>query len=147
LTPAGIAALYRELRKGREDKGDSAGAGDLYYGEMEMRRHDADAPMSERVILWLYWAISGYGLRGARALVSTIVAFAFLFRAWGFSPHPTLTRSLLFSAESASALFKAPLAPGLTLTSTGEIFLLALRLLGPLFLGLAFLALRARVRR
>ena len=31
-------ALYRALRKGREDVKDEPGAADFYYGEMEMRR-------------------------------------------------------------------------------------------------------------
>ena len=39
LAPAQLAALYRELRKGREDAKDEPGAADFYYGEMEMRRH------------------------------------------------------------------------------------------------------------
>jgi uncharacterized protein YjbI with pentapeptide repeats len=39
LDPGQIAELYRALRKGREDAKDEPGAGDFYYGEMEMRRH------------------------------------------------------------------------------------------------------------
>jgi hypothetical protein len=34
-----LAKVYRALRKGREDEGNAPGAGDFYYGEMEMRRH------------------------------------------------------------------------------------------------------------
>jgi uncharacterized protein YjbI with pentapeptide repeats len=74
-----IAALYRTLRKGREDGKDEPGAADFYYGEMEMRRHSRRelvsrswqrghpgglfAAATEYVILWWYWLISGYGLR------------------------------------------------------------------------------------
>lgn len=32
-----LQAVYRELRKGREDAKDEPGAADFYYGEMEMR--------------------------------------------------------------------------------------------------------------
>jgi hypothetical protein len=39
VEPARIAAVYRELRKGREDAKDEPGAADFYYGELEMRRH------------------------------------------------------------------------------------------------------------
>ena len=63
-----IADIYRELRKGREDKKDEPGAADFYYGEMEMRRHSA--PLAERAILWFYWMVSGYGLRASRALIA-----------------------------------------------------------------------------
>jgi hypothetical protein len=86
---------YRALRKGREDRKDEPGAADFYYGEMEMRRqgpfrHEAKpapgsrraTPGGERLILWLYWLVSGYGLRASRALIAlvvTVVVFAFLF--------------------------------------------------------------------
>ena len=43
VEPARLAAVYRELRKGREDAKDEPGAADFYYGEMEMRRHDKRA--------------------------------------------------------------------------------------------------------
>ncbi|MEC4576266.1 hypothetical protein [Streptomyces virginiae] len=43
-------------------------AADFCYGEMEMRRHDGDRPHSERLLLTLYWALSGCGLRAPRAL-------------------------------------------------------------------------------
>jgi hypothetical protein len=63
-----VADLYRALRKGREDGKDAPGAGDFYYGEMEMRRRSA--PLGERWILWFYWLVSGYGLlTGARSSV------------------------------------------------------------------------------
>jgi hypothetical protein len=67
VTAARLAGLYRALRKAREDAKDEPGAADFYYGEMEMRRHDADRPRAERAILHAYWAISGYGLRASRA--------------------------------------------------------------------------------
>jgi uncharacterized protein YjbI with pentapeptide repeats len=97
-----ITALYRHLRKGREDNKDEPGAADFYYGEMEMRRkarrEDAQGAsrrgrrlvvQTERVILWLYWLFSGYALRAWRALISLLAAlifFAFLFAyAGGFA--------------------------------------------------------------
>src|SRR5512132_3183312 len=84
-----IAGLYRALRKGREDNKDEPGAADFYYGEMEMRRHakreqarhdrrqghrgPATTAAAEHAILWLYWLISGYGLRAWRAVVTILV--------------------------------------------------------------------------
>ncbi|MFF8729452.1 pentapeptide repeat-containing protein [Streptomyces sp. NPDC015171] len=66
--PAALAPVYRQLRKALEDGKNEPGAADFYYGEMEMRRHDLEAPRGERMILGLYWAVSGYGLRAFRAL-------------------------------------------------------------------------------
>ncbi|MFB6823692.1 pentapeptide repeat-containing protein [Streptomyces virginiae] len=67
--PDDVAALYRQLRKAFEDGKNEPGAADFYYGECEMRRHDlASTPKTERHLLWVYWALSGYGLRASRAL-------------------------------------------------------------------------------
>ncbi|MEU9335585.1 pentapeptide repeat-containing protein [Streptomyces sp. NPDC048290] len=66
--PAVLAPVYRQLRKALEDGRNEPGAADFYYGEMEMRRLDREAPRSERMLLGLYWAVSGYGLRALRAL-------------------------------------------------------------------------------
>jgi uncharacterized protein YjbI with pentapeptide repeats len=144
-----LAKTYRALRKGREDEGNAPGAGDFYYGEMEMRRA-AKPPWAERVLLWLYWLVSGYGLRGSRALIAlalTVVVFAFLFGWWGFRPDQSLGRGLLFSMESTSSLFRVPETKDFALTAGGEVLQVILRLLGPLFFGLALLSLRGRVKR
>ena len=66
VRPERLATLYRQLRKAQEDIKDEPGAADFYYGEMEMRRHAQTAPAAERAIIWLYWLISGYGLRALR---------------------------------------------------------------------------------
>jgi hypothetical protein len=62
LQPERLAALYRQLRKAQEDAKNEPGAADFYYGEMEMRRHATTAHPGERVLLFLYWLTSGYGL-------------------------------------------------------------------------------------
>ncbi|MGP3986898.1 pentapeptide repeat-containing protein [Streptomyces sp. 3N207] len=70
-TPVGpevLAPVYRQLRKSFEDGKNEPDAADFYYGEMEMRRYDRHRPLGERVLLTLYWAVSGYGLRASRAL-------------------------------------------------------------------------------
>jgi uncharacterized protein YjbI with pentapeptide repeats len=156
LPPQQIAAIYRALRKGQEDSKDEPGAADFYYGEMEMRRQQADGqgarapPRGERLILWLYWLVSGYGLRASRALIAlavTVVVFAFLFDWWGFRPDQGFGRALLFSIESTSSLFRVPATEGFAFTAGGEVLQIILRLLGPLFFGLALLSLRGRVKR
>ncbi|MFD4975024.1 pentapeptide repeat-containing protein [Streptomyces sp. NPDC058424] len=72
--PAVLAPVYRQLRKALEDGRNEPGAADFYYGEMEMRRHDATASRGERTLLRLYWALSGYGLRAVRALAWLVLA-------------------------------------------------------------------------
>jgi uncharacterized protein YjbI with pentapeptide repeats len=159
LQPAQVAALYRALRKAREDDKDQAGAGDLYYGEMEMRRR-VPLPQrgqrgrvrarSDRSILTAYWLLCGYGLKASRALITLLLAVAagsLGLWTWGFTPDPSYTRALLYSIESTSSLFRVPSAPGLDITYAGEGIQIALRTLGPVLIALAVLALRARVKR
>lgn len=84
--PAALAPVYRHLRKSLEDAKNEPDAADFYYGEMEMRRHDGDRPHSERVLLTLYWALSGYGLRASRALawlLGAIIATVLIMMLWG----------------------------------------------------------------
>ncbi|WP_370934608.1 pentapeptide repeat-containing protein [Amycolatopsis sp. cg13] len=150
LPPRQLADLYRKLRKAQEDSKNEPGAADFYYGEMEMRRNDPTSPTGERLILHFYWMTCGYGLRALRALgclAALIVLAAFAFHAWGFgSPHPALGTCLIYVAQSTVSL-ETKLAMLPNLTWPGEILRLAMRLLGPVFLGLALLAIRNRVKR
>jgi uncharacterized protein YjbI with pentapeptide repeats len=139
-----LAIVYRALRKGREDAGSAPGAGDFYYGEMEMRRHGT-AGFFEHAVIWLYWLVSGYGLRASRALVAlalTVLVFAGLFtvfdiRGEGFADN------FIFSLQGTTSLLRAP-----ERLPTGGMFLeILLRLLGPLFVALAIISLRGRVKR
>ncbi|MGW8574842.1 pentapeptide repeat-containing protein [Streptomyces niveus] len=97
LKPAAVAALYRQLRKSLEDGKNEPDAADFYYGECEMRRHDTFRPVGERVLLTLYWALSGYGLRAARALgwlVAAMVVTVTVMMLWGLpadDPKPETT--------------------------------------------------------
>jgi uncharacterized protein YjbI with pentapeptide repeats len=144
-----LAPTYRALRKGREDSKDEPGAADFYYGEMEARRRAATG--FDRYLLAAYWLVSGYGLRAWRAVAAlsvTVLLFAWGFQAWGFEPDKGFWKSLLFSAESTTSLFRTPLPPdGAHLRDGGHVLQMGLRLLGPLFFGLALLAVRGRVKR
>jgi uncharacterized protein YjbI with pentapeptide repeats len=176
-TPHQLAAIYRSLRKGQEERKDEPGAADFYYGEMEMRRHsrfsqdqalrskppytapsleawtDYDntrrTPLAERFVLWLYWLVSGYGLRASRALVAlaiTIAVGAVLLNLFGFDAHERPeSGSLLFAVESSLSLLRAPNTD--ILTDGGNVVQIVLRLAGPLFFGLALFSLRGRVKR
>jgi hypothetical protein len=93
--PTRLAALYRDMRKGREDAKDEPGAADFYYGECEMRRHDPNTPRAERLVLWMYWLLSGYGLRAWRALVSfavVVILAGIVLAFWGFPNAPAIFR-------------------------------------------------------
>ena len=100
LTPRRIAGIYRSLRKGLEERKNEPGAADFYYGEMEMRRHDRDTPSGERVLLWLYWALSGYALRASRAFLAflaVVLLAAVAFAGFGFRETDSLGSALLYS--------------------------------------------------
>ncbi|MFK0132448.1 pentapeptide repeat-containing protein [Streptomyces rubiginosohelvolus] len=97
LPPAAVASLYRQIRKSLEDGKNEPDAADFYYGECEMRRHDTTRPQSERALLTAYWALSGYGLRAARALVwlgAAMAATVAVMVLWGLpvdDPKPATT--------------------------------------------------------
>jgi hypothetical protein len=147
--PGELAGIYRRLRKGREEAKNEPGAADFYYGECEMRRHARQTPPAEWWLLRAYWLMSGYGLRGLRALgcLAVIIAGAALaFHTVGFArPHSPagLQGSLLYAAESTLSLVN----PTVELTGWGRVLRMGLRLVGPLLLGLALLAVRNRVKR
>ncbi|WP_318839622.1 pentapeptide repeat-containing protein [Streptomyces arboris] len=99
--PETIAAAYRQLRKALEDGKNEPGAADFYYGECEMRRHDrSGTPWAERVLLRIYWAVSGYGLRASRALgwlLAAMAATVLVMMLWGIpkdAPKPTSAGTL-----------------------------------------------------
>jgi hypothetical protein len=151
VEPARIAAVYRELRKGREDAKDEPGAADFHYGEMEMRRHSPITSAAERIILTLYWLVSGYGLRAWRALTALAVVIGLVgvgFSQVGFHPpHPSLPVSWLYALQATVSLEgKARQLSG-QLTLPGELLRVGLRLSGPVLLGLALLSIRNRVKR
>jgi hypothetical protein len=147
ISPSQLAGIYRNLRRGFEKKRDEQGAGDFYYGEMEMRRHDPERPWHERVIVLFYWFFSGYGLRVSRAIFGYLILLLVagsLMIACGFKNHgEPFWEGLIFSFRST--------IPGLEnktdLTSLGKVIEAFIRILGPVFFALAALAIRARVKR
>jgi hypothetical protein len=139
--PEQVAGLYRALRKSFEDSKNEAGAGDFYYGEMEMRRKARSTRWAERVILCLYWLLSGYGQRAGRALLALLVLIttvAGLLVVWG-QPVEVAARIAV-----GAVVFRDDRTD---LTAAGEWTVLVARFLGPVLLALAVLAVRARVKR
>ncbi|WP_326597132.1 pentapeptide repeat-containing protein [Streptomyces sp. NBC_01803] len=186
--PESIAALYRQLRKALEDGKNEPGAADFYYGEMEMRRHDRDpdgsTPLPERLLLHLYWAVSGYGLRASRALAwlgAAMTVTVAVMMLWGLpadDPKPTTTGRQVEAGQRLALTTDtpAPVNPigplhqrlstdrfekslrtvinstvfrssGQDLTTAGTYVEMTSRLVEPVLLGLAVLAIRARVKR
>jgi uncharacterized protein YjbI with pentapeptide repeats len=169
-----VSATYRSLRKALEDNKDEPGAADFYYGEMEMRRRAADRWSVERWLLTAYWLVSGYGLRAWRALTALLVVigvagWCFTNDAWAHKATTTsptevnlqtgkiiseppaeeglsILRAWLFAAQETVALIR-PGAPGVTLTGVGHVVDLIVRILGPVLLALAVLAIRNRTKR
>ncbi|WP_406415212.1 pentapeptide repeat-containing protein [Streptomyces sp. NBC_00873] len=180
--PAQLAPVYRALRKSFEDRKDEPGAADFYYGEMEMRRHDRiGTTRAERGLLHGYWLLSGYGLRGLRAL--GWLAFAMLItilllmgfglpqespkqEATGTVPpgggritfeidkaDPQNPTGVQFTGERFEKALNVTLnsvvfrSSGEDLTTTGTYVEMASRVVEPVLLGLAVLAVRNRVKR
>jgi hypothetical protein len=121
---------------------------------MEMRRR-ISAPQGrarlpawiERFVIHSYWLIAGYGMRASRSLfaLSVVIALAAgLFARYGFQTVTSYWCSLLFAAQSSLEPIHPPEA---TLSPSGEVMQLALRLTGPILVGLTILALRSRIKR
>ena len=157
LDAARIASLYRALRKGFEDRKDEPGAADFYYGEMEMRRLSSVDPRNlgghetndhaTHIILMLYWALAGYGLRASRAFLAfaAVIGLAALaFAQWGFDAHTSYGRATLFALESSVSLLRAP---GAELSLAGQVVDVLTKLAGPLCFGLGLFSLRGRIKR
>ena len=97
IGPERLVGLYRQLRKAQEDVKNEPGAADFYYGEMEMRRHARTTPVAERAIIWLYWLISGYGLRALRSLTALVILGVIVTTAltgWGLDATAPITTPL-----------------------------------------------------
>ena len=142
VSPERLGVMYRALRKSLEDSKNEPGAADFYYGEMEMRRHCARG--SDRLVLWLYWLLSGYGLRATRALLAAalvVAATTAVLVGWGL-PHASLELALRTTVSAMA--FRDP---GPSLTPVGVWTVMAARLLGTVLLAMTVLAVRGRVKR
>jgi hypothetical protein len=152
-----IVAIYRELRKGREDNRDQANAADFYYSEMEMlRQRDHSSVLGgektrswvDRLLLRLFWAVSGYDVRPARsatALLLVVVVGAVALRRWGYTHDTSLGAALVASVAATTAFFAAIDTTHLNLV--GQLVAVLLRLMGPILLALTALGIRSRARR
>lgn len=170
-------AAYRELRKSFEDAKNEPGAADFYYGEMEMRRLASRAGRDrfENALLTILGRFRLRATRKPSASYPALVlaVATVLFATVGFGHtqqivyvpvrsaianqpvaykqisvpdgKPGFREAAYYSVQSATSLLREPTTE--PLTTIGRITEITLRLLGPLLLGLAVLALRGRVKR
>lgn len=149
LRTSEIAAVYRSLRHAYETRSDQPGAADFYYGEMEMRRNTPDAGPAERIIVFIYWLISGYALRAGRVFASIVIVLlggGYAMARWGFVYRVCFPVGVFHFARSAVPGLRptdhdgiiTPIGWGLQMGAVGLV---------PLLLALLLLALRNRVRR
>jgi uncharacterized protein YjbI with pentapeptide repeats len=170
-----VAQAYRALRKSKEDSKDEPGAADFYYGEMEMRRAGSES-FVERLLLAVYWAISGYGLRAWRAFtafVAVLLLASLAMYLWGFDTSPQTVQAVVHFDPTSGAVTYGRVSLGadhpgfgdalldctrlatallqpiatLRLTTAGRFVEIALRFIGPLLLGLLVLSVRGRTKR
>jgi hypothetical protein len=101
--------------------------------------------------VWLYWLVSGYGLRGLRALAwlaVVVVGIAGLLQGIGFNGgDPGFRDALIYAAQSTVSIASSNKALTEHVSWAGEVLRIVLRLTGPVLLGLALLAVRNRVKR
>ncbi len=163
---ASVERLYRHLKKNYESQRDYGRAGDFYYGEMEMKRRQLNAP--GQIPFWLYRLMSGYGENYRQALAVLIgmwIVFAVLFvligytdKEMGLSVQRFLTwnpsglgetfadfaRSLIYSAQSMTLFHE----PNITFHSVwGQAVELLASILGVIQIALFGLALQRRFKR
>jgi hypothetical protein len=149
LEPTDIAAIYRSLRKGREDNKDAPGASDLYYGEMDMRRKGKPFLSTEGFVLFWYWLLSGYALRASRAFVSLVVFTAIstlLLYHFGFTQSVSVGHALAAGIQNTTNLLglqRDPLING----GWGLVIYAIQHLVGTLLIGLTVVSFRGRLQR
>jgi len=174
---AEVEDRYRSIRGSLEQGGNGAAGNDFYYAEMQLRRLNRRFsnehlvfPSVQGAVLLAYWWVSGYGLRAWRAvgaLVVVLLVAAFLYSAGGMATivsadaatsartdagtsqpataRPlTLGEGLVVAGQQGLSLHTRP---GVELNASADAIGLALRLLVPLFLVLAALAVRNRISR
>lgn len=149
-----VAETYRALRKAREEGKDSPGAASFYYGEMEMRRRGlrrfSPGEGADRLVLDLYWLLSGYGLRAWRSLVTLMLLMAlcsYLLWRSGFRGEEAVSFSHALRVTVASATSFVRPVDDSELNGVGFAVEILLRFAGPALLALSVLSVRARIKR
>jgi hypothetical protein len=115
-----------------------------------MRRKALSTPWAEKLILTIYWLVSGYAMRAWRAIVTlaaVLILAAWLFtRFHGFTDPGAMTfwSALRYTSRTAISLLPKDQP---ALTPLGDVVQIGVRVLTPILLGLAVLSIRGRVKR
>jgi uncharacterized protein YjbI with pentapeptide repeats len=152
-----VEGLYRQFRSGLEASKAAPAAADFYYGEMEMRRLAASPKSFEKILLWCYKWIGGYGVRASRpfaawfglilfsATTLRIGSVHFVDRA---EPKPLplgrFGNAIILVLHNSVNLFSAPTSG---LTPWGTFFMIVERAAAIALFSLGVFALRSRVQR
>lgn len=154
---ARIERLYRELKQNYEDRRDYERAGDLHYGEKEMRRKNPETGFFLWLLLTLYQLFSRYGEGYLPPLIWAgvlLVVSTFCYLVLGISPRdggstPVVTSvwDWLRVAHYSFRVMTFLKADDFVPIASGKFVNTIESLLGPLFLGLFALAVRQRLKR
>ena len=143
---------YRDLRRQLEASGNTHGANDFYFGEMEARRRRLPRASPRRWLLWLYRVSSGYGTMAWPTIVwwqiiVVVATFLLLLNGIDITEDRSYSWSEVwrFALEGSLSLFRPTTAPLLSLPET--IIMVILRILGPVLLALAAIAVRNQTKR
>ncbi|PQP14036.1 hypothetical protein C5613_41430 [Rhodococcus opacus] len=147
--------------------------GEMEMRRKSSLRGEASIPVAEKFLLSAYWAVSGYGLRAWRAfaaIVLLILGTALVFSTVGFAePRGTSSKAESINLETGQVVYPPQLhdgfgdalvlaarnsflllrttAAGPELTAWGTAADITVRLLTPVLLGFALLAIRGRTKR
>ncbi len=146
-----IERVYRELKQNYEDRRDYERARDFHYGEKEMRRKNPEASRGLRLLLTMYWAVSGYGERLLRPMfwaagLLAISSFCYLW--WGLlrlkDTVPPIWEAILYSLKVMILLKPSNFE---LVGFWGDAINTLQSVLGPILIGLFALAIRQRLKR
>lgn len=158
-----LEQLYRALKQNYEDRRDYGRAGDFHYREKQMRKRNPSTIPSDKILLWLYWALSGYSERiwpPVVWLILIVILCSFFYLITGLHPKDGgqtivwgqkitgnwggFKEAILYSARTSFFLKPEDLA----LSSTGaKAINLVQTVLSPILLALLGLAIRQRMQR
>ncbi len=140
-----LERLYRELKQNYEDRRDYGRAGDFHFREKQIRKCNPNTSPGHKLLLWLYWGVSGYGERiwpAVAWLVAIVFGCAALYLAAGIAPAG-YGSALLYSAQTSFLIRPG----GYVLTEIAQWVRLVQIVVSPILLGLIALAIRQRLKR
>lgn len=155
-----IEKVYRELKQNYEDRRDYERAGDFHHGEKEMRRKNPATGYGLKLLLYVYWSLSGYGEKALRPLVCAaglLLICAFLYLVVGVCPKggsqlswtnlSDWPEAVLYSFRVMTLLKPEELGPISDAKLVHTLIYTFESIAGPVLLGLFGLALRQRLKR